>query len=325
METRIHTLPQKLSFSVPHIILPKYGIIDAIALTVKATVKNTSGASKDAAIADLLKAFTEISVKSDSQTTHYNLNAYDVAVMNAYEAQHAAKPVLAMAATTIANDASADITFTIILNKGDIFAANHQDVTLQMIAAQTAYVTGLTITAFECKVTVVELVKLSEADIKARYGTNMELYNEPKVTTLTKSSGQNSELTPFMELPTGCIVSELYFIVDNVPDTIGIVDVAGELSERMNVDWAVLREINAYNHNVNHDAPANTAMVDVGNQVEANGLGLAGWSYQLGDMMIAAKNSSSSVSCRCIRVEYMINKDNAAAFTAAALESAAGI
>lgn len=325
METRVHTLTNRLSFASPSVILPKYGIIDAIILNVKLTISNTGASAATPVIEDVLKAITEISVKSDSQTTHYLLNGLDIAIMNAYEGQFGANPVLNKTLSSINASASGTVEFPLFLNKGDIFAANHQDVTLSTVIQQTAFATGLTITAADISIGIIELVKLSSADVTARYGEQLQLLNEPKVTTRTRKCPANSELTPFMELPTGCVIQEGYFTFSVAPSHFGVVDVAGELSEKMNIEWGVHRALDAYRHNVAGNPPANTIRVDFGNELEANGLGMKGWDYMLGDMMVASKNAAE-VTCRAITVETMVNHAAFEQFAAAfKLESGAGI
>lgn len=325
METRVHTLTNRLSFASPSVILPKYGIIDAIILKVKLTISNTGSSQATPTIKDVLKTITDISVKSDSNVTHYQLNALDVAIMNAYEGQFGANATLNKTLTAIGAGASGIVEFPLFLNKGDIFAANHQDVTLSCVIQQTPFVTGLTVTAVDIAVGIVELVKLTEADVTARYGEKLQLLNEPKVTTRTRKCPANSELTPFMELPTGSVIQEGYFTFSGAPTNFGIVDVAGELSEKMNIDWEMHRALDAYRHNVAGNPPENTIRVDFGNELEANSLGLMGWSYMLGDMMVASKNDAE-LSCRAITVETMVNHAAFEQFAAAfKLESGAGI
>lgn len=305
-ETRFQTLTNRLSFASPSVILPKYGIIDAILLNVKLTISNTGAESATPVITDVLKALTEISVKSDSQTTHYLLNGLDIAIMNAYEGQFGTNPILAKTLEAIPPSSSGVVGFPLILNKGDIFAANHQDVTISTVIQQTAFAENLTITAADISVGIVEIVKLNSDDVAARYGKDLQLLNEPKVTTRTRKCPANSELTPFLELPTGSVIQEAYFTFDTAPSNFGIIDVAGEHSQRMNVEWEMHRALDAYRHNVAGNPPENTIRVDFGNEVEANGLGLMGWSYMLGDIMVAAKNAAE-VTCRAITVESMVN------------------
>ncbi len=313
MYSKYRTLSQTLSLINTRMDLPRDAVIDQLILKVGVTVANASAENAYAGTNEaILRAIQEIRVVSDGSTVHYALSGADIALLNKYNSKAGFAPALT-GEVAVAKSASANLTYYLRLDEGDILAASKDSLEMKIVV-NPAVATDVTISSLTMQVTLVENV-LSPAEFVESYGPNLEYAAEPKVYALTVPVVASSELTNVLDLPTGSLARAglLQFIDSSTglaggkdPSAIGLLNTSPDRREVLHVDWATLQKINASEYDLGATVPAGVAMLNYAKDVTNDGYGLRGWRFTKGDWQLAAKGSNAA-NLRYVCLEHVVN------------------
>lgn len=303
MYSKIRTLSETLNLNRTAINLPRDGVLDALILRVQMKIHNGDTDPWVGTIFDLLKGLEEIRVISDGTVVHYSLSAQDVAVLNAYDGKYGDKAPLS-SAVTIAADAVYNLDVPLILNEGDILAVAKDSLELR-VNWNTSPITDLAVT--ESKIIVTETINIpTPEELIGMYGGGFEMAAEPKVYALSASVAASTELSPCLDLPTGTLLRRAILRTSGAPDSVGLIVTAPDRREMLSCDYVTLRAMQGYMYTVAGAPPANTAVLDYGASVAADGFGLRGWRYTKGDYVLAMK-AAAPITLRYISCEHVVN------------------
>lgn len=312
MYSKYRTLSQTLSLINTRMDLPRDAVIDQLILKVGVTVANASAENAYAGTNEaILRAIQEIRVVSDGSTVHYALSGADIALLNKYNSKAGFAPALT-GEVAVAKSASANLTYYLRLDEGDILAASKDSLEMKIVV-NPAVATDVTISALTCTVTLVENV-LSPEEFIASYGANLEYAAEPKVYALTVPVVAASELTNVLDLPTGSLARAglLQFLnpvtglaggVD--PTAIGLLNTSPDRREVLHVDFPTLQAINVSEYDLGA-ALSGVAMLNYAKDVTNDGYGLRGWRFTKGDWQLAAKGSNVA-NLRYVCLDHVVN------------------
>lgn len=312
MYSKYRTLSQTLSLINTRMDLPRDAVIDQLILKIAVTVANASAETAYAGTNEaILRAIQEIRVVSDGSTVHYALSGADIALLNKYNSKSGFAPALGTA-IAVEKSASANLTYYLRLDEGDILAASKDSLEMKIVV-NPAVATDVTISALTCTVTLVENV-LSPAEFVESYGPNLEYAAEPKVYALTVPVVASSELTNVLDLPTGSLARAglLQFIDSSTglaggkdPSAIGLLNTSPDRREVLHVDFASLQAINVSEYDLGAALPG-VALLNYARDVTNDGYGLRGWRFTKGDWQVAAKGSNTA-NLRYVCLEHVVN------------------
>lgn len=311
MYSKIRTLNDDLSLAKSRIDLPRDAIIDEIYVKFDLTVANTSGSTWAGTVEKVLAAIEEIRVVSDGSNVHYAISARDAVLLNTYNCPDGFAPNL-KGTVSIDNSESADLSYTIRLDEGDILAVSKDNLEMKVIL-NTAIDTGVTLTALVGEVSIVENV-LTPEEMIANYGPNLEYAAEPKVYALSGPVSSSTDLQSALDLPTGslhraallCFVAADGTLGSVDPTKIGLINTSPDRREVLHADWAILRAQNGATYDLGGAPPSGVARLDFARDVTTDGFGLRGWRFTKGDWQIAAKTANAA-TLRYICLEHVVN------------------
>ncbi|MDD4126880.1 MAG: hypothetical protein PHV39_04245 [Methanomicrobium sp.] len=296
-----NTLAEKINKSVPAIQLPRTSIHDAYALKFKISVKNETAGAVTPTIAQVLTAIEQIVLTSDSTRVHYSLNGMDLARRNAIFGSADVEKVIEKTFSSIAAAGTADLSFVLFMDEGDILAIAHDSLELKVIFGSA--VGTLTLTAAEVTITIIEKIP-SHAELVSLYGENLEYVAEPKVYAITQNIAANTEFTGVMDLPTGTLLTGAMIYFSTAPEQVGILQTVPDRVELIKIDWDTMRAIDERKFKT--DSPAGMITLDYGSQWYDNAMGVPAWTYNKGDRQVAVKSATAG-TIRYVSFERMVN------------------
>ena len=308
------TLSQKIIMgSVGTLNLPRNSVHDAYILRFDMKIANASSSAYTIDIRKVLESIEEIKLVTDSIRVHYALNGYDLALLNAKIQKVQTNDILTREDVTIAAGKSADYTFCLYLDEGDIVAVAHNNVELSVSFNGEGLGDDITIASASCTVTLKETI-YSSAQLTELYGESWEMIVEPKVYALTWTCAGNTEFTGFGDLPTGTLLrgAIIEFKPSDAtstdkgtyPKQVGILRTVPDRVELGKVDWETHRMEDEIIYQTVF--PEGIFIYDYGTQWQSNKIGKDAWSYAKSDIQLAAL-STVEQKVRYISLESLVN------------------
>jgi len=318
MYSRKRTLTEKITYTNKTIDLPRDAVIDAILLRCYIVLTNNDTTNPfNGTYEDVLKAIKEVRVVSDGNNIHYALTGLDVAIMNYYD--KASKSVNPDGAISVGAGASASFEVLLTLDAGDIVAVEKDSLKLT-VEFETSIATNVSLDTNNSFVEVT-----LEEDV---YATDEEIpiTGEPKVYSLEKSFGTLGELAEVLELPVDTLLHRAFLVFkdgtgarsDNVDEKYGIIQTSPERIELYNIGYNTARLYDKQEYNLDA-ALTGVSVLDYGEEVTKDGLGIRAWRLNKGDLQLALKTSANG-SVRYISHEFVVDTELVDAVDAGEIE-----
>ena len=289
MYSRKRTLSQKITNANKTIDLPRDAVIDAIILYCKIILKNAGADAYSGTYEDVLKAIKEVRVVSDGNNVHYALSGLDIAIMNYYDSagKGAVNPDNAI---SIDAGASATFEFLLTLDAGDILALMKESLKLT-VEFETSIATDVTLDNSEIEVTLDDDVYAPDEEIP--------IVGEPKVYAIEKAFATLSEFSEVLELPVQTLLKRAILVFkdsggsrsDSVCTKYGILQTSPERIEMYNIGYKTAVKLDKQEYDVDSTITG-VSILDYGEEVTKDGLGLRAWRVNKGDLMLALKTSA---------------------------------
>ena len=233
------TLDEKITLTQKRIDLPRNGVIEKIALLFNLTLSNSDSANAaTVSMEEILKAIEEIRVVADANDIKYSLNGLDLAIMNYYDT--AAKSVKLSDTVSVPAGGTANVSFLLVLNAGEIHALAKEQLNLS-ISFNKSVADNVSISDASVTVTLDNKVFEDANEWVAYYSG---IFVEPKVWTKEKSFETLNELADLMPIPVGSISLRGFLIVSDstgaradIVDKYAIIQTRPRRTELMKVDW----------------------------------------------------------------------------------------
>lgn len=306
MYSRKRTLSEKITYTNKTIDLPRDAVIDAILLRCNIVLSNAGASAWNGTYEDVLKAIREVRVVSDGNNIHYALTGLDIAIMNYYDS--ASKSVNPDEAVSIGAGASATFEVLLTLDAGDIIALEKDSLKLTVVF-ETSIATDVTL---DTNNSYVEITL--EEDVYAP-DEEIELSGEPKVYAIEKSFATLGEFAEVLELPVETLLHRAFLVFrdntgarsDNIDEKYGIIQTSPERIELYNIGYNTARLYDKEEYNL--DAPlTGVSVLDYGEEVTKDGLGIRAWRVNKGDLQLALKTSANG-TVRYISHEFVVDTE----------------
>jgi len=313
MYSRKRTLTDTLTTSNKEIDLPRGAVLDAIMLRATITLANGGGSAVTPTYGQALNTITEIRLMGNGSDVHYALSGNDAAIMNWYDKHGQTVNPDASSGVEIAASGTGDVEVLLTLDAGDILALLKDSLTLSIETQTATGVADLTLSALSVEVTVDEDVYASLDELKGVYGQSLELAAEPKVVVKSESFSTLSELSEILELPVGTLLRRGFVQIldssgdrsNSVATKIGIKAASPEERDLYAISFGTAQLLDKQEYDVS-DYVDGVAVIDYTQEITNDGLGLKGWRYNKGDMVLTAKTSAAG-SVRYISHEHIVN------------------
>lgn len=303
MRYKMNTIAQVINKQNPAINLPRSSIHDAYILDCKVTIKNNTAASVTPTITQVLTALDQVVVTSDSSTVHYSWTGLDVARRNAmFVSDDCTSKVINKVLPAIGAGNSDTISFTLMLEEGDIIAVMHDALELKCVWLPTI-ANNVEITEAVIRTTIMEKIPTGE-EVISLYGDNFEYVAEPKVYAIKQDCAGGSDFTGVIDLPTGTMLTGAMMHFSAAPELVGIMQNVPDRVELEKVSFDVLRAIDERKYKT--DLPENVIAIDYGTHWMTNGIGKPGWKFNKGDIQVAVKTAEPT-TLRYISFERVVN------------------
>ncbi len=325
------TIDDTLTKDNKKVELPLHNVIDKISLMYTVNITSTAGATIK--YADVMSQIKSIRVVSDGNKVHYDLSAFDLAIMNIYDhgqsgITHPDDSITLTAAT------AKDVTFMVQLERGDILANTKQSLDLTH-DFNSSFGTDITVNAISAVITVSEKIFESRAEFDSIYaylpdkrGENIDLSAEPKISVVTKPFSQSSENRDIYDIPIGCLSRRMIFISSSTgtgatragsePNKLGININDGRKTEMYNAKWAHLQMLNEADYHTKK--VSGVVLLDFGAEITGDDYGIRAWEFKKGDYTVVTQASNAG-ELRMIHEEYVVNTAVFDAVQAAILEA----
>ena len=300
--------------SVGTLNLPRNSVHDAYILRFDMKIANGGSSEYKIDIRKVLESIDEIKLVTDSIRVHYALNGYDLALLNAKIQKVQTNDILTREDVTIPAGKSADYSFCLYLDEGDIVAVAHNNVELSVSFNGEGLGSDITIASASCTVTLKETI-YSTAQLQELYGASWENIVEPKVYALTSTCAGNTEFSGFMDLPTGTLLRGAIIefkpadatasTEGTYPKQVGLLRTVPDRVELGKVDWDTHRMVDEIIHQTVF--PKGIWIYDYGTQWQSNRIGKDVWSFAKGDIQIAAFTNGVEQKVRYISLESMVD------------------
>jgi len=308
MYSRKRTLSQKITYANKTIDLPRDAVIDAIHLRCSITLVNGDTTNAfSGTYEDVLKAIKEVRVVSDGNNVHYALSGLDIAIMNYYDTagKGGVNPDTAI---SIGAGASVTFEFLLTLDAGDIIAVEKGSLKLT-VEFEKNVATNVTLDtdASFIEITLDEDVYAPDEEIP--------IAGEPKVYAIEKDFATLNEFNEVLELPVNTLLHRAILVFkntagvrsDSVCEKYGIVQTSPERVELYNIGYKTAILLDKQEYNV--DTPiTGVSILDFGEEVTRDGLGIRAWRLNKGDLQLALRTSANG-KVRYISHELVVNEE----------------
>jgi len=199
------------------------------------------------------------------------------------------------------------------LDAGDLLALLKDSLTLSIETQTATGVADLTLSALSVEITVDEDVYANVAELKSVYGQNLELAAEPKVVVKSESFSTLSELAEILELPVGTLLRRGFVQIldgsgdrsNSVATKVGIKASSPEERDLYTVAFGTAQLIDKQQYDLS-DYVDGVAVIDYAEEITNDGMGIKGWRFNKGDMVLTAKTGAAG-SVRYISHEHVVN------------------
>jgi hypothetical protein len=306
MYSRKRTLTERITYTNKTIDLPRDAVIDAILLRCYIVLSNSGASAWNGTYEDVLKAIKEVRVVSNGTNIHYALTGNDVAIVNYYD--KASKSVNPDDAVSVGAGASASFEILLTLDAGDIIALEKDSLKLT-IEFETSIATNVSLDTSNSYVEVT-----LEEDVYAP-DEEIPIAGEPKVYALEKSFATLGELSEVLELPVDTLLHRAFLVFkdgtgarsDSVDEKYGIIQTSPERIELYNIGYNTARLYDKQEYNLDA-ALTGVSVLDYGEEVTKDGLGIRAWRLNKGDLQLALKTSANG-TVRYISHEFVVDTE----------------
>lgn len=296
MFSRRRVIDQVLSPTLKQVELPRDAVIDEITLLLKIILSNSDTANEQTATyEEILKAISSIRVISNGSNVHVSLPAHLIALVNYYDNMGKA-PVLTDKVSVPAGG-TATVEVPLIIDFGDIHAHLKDSLVIGFDHTPTVN-TNISITDVQGFISIKEIVFEDPEEYIEIYGPEGEGIAEPKVYSIVKSFDAQSELKPVLDLPVGAVLYRGIILTEdtagaraNLIDKLALELRRGALEKIFEERWTVLQHLDKVRYNV--EPYTGVAILDYGEEITANGIGIPMLGAQKGDLVLSAKTIAS--------------------------------
>lgn len=315
MYNQKRVLDQNLTKAVKQINLPRDAVINNIICRCHLQFDNAGAADATINYEQMLSCIEEINVKSDGKDVHYSVSGLDVRMMNYYDSGGIGKAL--EDTETVPADGSKAVDVLLQLNGGSILAITKNSLAMGWRYKTDTGVTNVTLNEDNSyiEVAVDETIYEDEEEFIAAFGKELELAAEPKVVTM-ETSVNVQDYKNVLDLPTDTLLLRAFIVArdanvarsDTVIDQIGITATAPKRTELYKLSWSQLQLLDEQDYALARGKISGVSVIDYDDEITQDGLGLKGWRWNKGDVVLGAKIAASG-TVRYISHEHIVNPD----------------